>query len=296
MTLVLAGAGTGKTSVIVGKVAHLVRNQDVSPNEILVLAFNKKAAAEIRGRLAGDLSAAHVYTFNSFGNRIIANSEDASPNVSELAEDKVKRESAVEETLHDIMRDPQQSEAVIDFIAYHHAPYSSAFDFKTRAEYDEYIRSVELRTLSGDLVKSFEELYIANFLTEYGIEFRYEAPYKVQTATRSADNIVRTSSSPNMTFTSEHFALDEEDRPRPAWKEYAQGVKWKRGIHKQHGSKLIETYSWQRRQDNLLPQLREQLEEAGVPFARVPHQTLIGRLVSQLISWLASCWRCFLTM
>ena len=35
VTLVLAGAGTGKTSVAVGKVAHLVRNQGVSPDEVL---------------------------------------------------------------------------------------------------------------------------------------------------------------------------------------------------------------------------------------------------------------------
>ena len=61
VTLVLAGAGTGKTSVIVGKVAHLVGNQDVSPDEVLVLAFNRKAADEIKGRLTGTLSAAHVH-------------------------------------------------------------------------------------------------------------------------------------------------------------------------------------------------------------------------------------------
>ena len=64
VTLVLAGAGTGKTSVVVGKVAHLVRNQGVSPDEVLVLAFNRKAATEITGRLTNDLSTAHVHTFH----------------------------------------------------------------------------------------------------------------------------------------------------------------------------------------------------------------------------------------
>ena len=56
----LAGAGTGKTAVITGKVAHLVRNEGVPPGEILVLAFNRKAADEIRGRLPDDLAGAHV--------------------------------------------------------------------------------------------------------------------------------------------------------------------------------------------------------------------------------------------
>ena len=40
VTLVLAGAGTGKTKVVVGKVAHLVRNKGVHPSTILVLAYN----------------------------------------------------------------------------------------------------------------------------------------------------------------------------------------------------------------------------------------------------------------
>ena len=51
VTLVLAGAGTGKTSVIVGKALYLAQGLDVDPSQILVLAFNRKAAEEIRERL-----------------------------------------------------------------------------------------------------------------------------------------------------------------------------------------------------------------------------------------------------
>ena len=137
-TLVLAGAGTGKTSVIVGKIAHLVRNQDVSPDEVLVLAFNRKAADEIRGRLKGDLSTAHVHTFHSFGRRVIAESESA-PTISKLAEDDLALKRAVDTIIGELLNDPEQSKAVIDFIVYHHAPYKSAFEFDTLYEYEEFV-------------------------------------------------------------------------------------------------------------------------------------------------------------
>ncbi len=292
-TLVLAGAGTGKTSVIVCKVAHLVGNMGVSPNEVLVLAFNRKAADEIRERLKGDLSSVHVHTFHSFGRRVIAQSESA-PTISKLAEDDLALKRAVDNIIGDLLSDPEQSKAVIDFIVYHHAPYKSAFEFDTLDEYEEYVRGVELRTLSGDLVKSFEELVIANFLTEHGVEFRYEDRYETTTATRQHRQYQPDFFLPGHNIYIEHFALDEQGRPPPGWRGYAEGVEWKRTIHRQRGSKLVETYSWQHRRGVLLETLRRRLDEAGVRFKQVPRQTLVQQLAQEQTSWLAGLLATFL--
>ena len=292
-TLVLAGAGTGKTSVIVGKVAHLVRNQDVSPDQILILAYNLKAADEIRGRLKDNLSAAHVHTFHGFGRRVIAESETA-PTLSKHAEDEMALKRAVDGIIDELLNDPEQSKAVIDFIVYHHAPYRFAFEFDTHDEYEEYVRVVELRTLSGDLVKSFEELEIANYLTEHGVEFRYEESYEMQTATQRYRQYQPDFFLPGHRIYIEHFALDEKGCPPRGWIGYAEGVEWKRRIHSQHGSKLVETYSWQHRQGVLLPTLRKRLEEAGVHFAQVPRQTLVRQRAQEQTSWLAGLLTTFL--
>ncbi len=50
--LVIAGPGTGKTSTLVGRVAHLVRERDIAPERILALTFSNKAAREMRERLS----------------------------------------------------------------------------------------------------------------------------------------------------------------------------------------------------------------------------------------------------
>ena len=294
VTLVLAGAGTGKTSVIVGKVAHLVRNQGVAPNEILVLAYNRKAAAEIRERLSGDLSQADVHTFHSFGRNIIGDCGD-SPTISKLAEDEFALSRAIDNILKEILNDPRQSKAAINFLLYNRAP-KSAFDFKTPTEYEEHVLSLELRTLSGDLVKSVEELVIANYLTECGIEFRYEEPYEFKTSTSERGQYRPDFFLPDYGIYIEHFALNEQGRPPPGpeWSQYAKDAEWKRERHKKHGTKLIETYSWQHQQGVLLPRLRKQLEDEGVEFKHVPRQNLVRKLATQVISWLAQLLAKFL--
>lgn len=49
--LIVAGAGTGKTSVVIGKVAYLLAKQECEPDDILLLAFSNKAAKELKSRI-----------------------------------------------------------------------------------------------------------------------------------------------------------------------------------------------------------------------------------------------------
>ena len=76
--MVLAGAGTGKTTVVVERVRHLLASQpDLAPENILVLTYNVRAAAELIERLEQLLgletaSRLWVHNFHSFGNRVLS--------------------------------------------------------------------------------------------------------------------------------------------------------------------------------------------------------------------------------
>ena len=269
VTLVLAGAGTGKTAVITDKVAHLVRDCGVRPGRILVLAFNSDAAEEIRKRLPTSL-AADVHTFHAFGNRVLGGTK----RISMLAEDDPHRRLFITQQLEEMLQDTILARPVLDFITSHLHPYRSPFDFTTPEEYTSYVRGVELRTLNGNLVKSFEELSIANFLTLHGVPFRYERSYPYTGTLYRPDFYVPLPDSGGIYL--EHFALNR-DGSAP-WPGYSEDVSWKRGVHRRNGTTLIETQSWQFKDGNLLLTLRDRLEALGVEFRPLPPEAAIKRL------------------
>ena len=251
-----------------------------------MLAFNRKAAAEIADRLPDDLSSAHVRTFHGFGSRVIADVERAKPTIGESV-GEFELHDTLKDILNELLDDPQESDATANFIASYHGAYESVFNFDTQDEYDAYIRSVELRTLSGVRVKSFEELEIANFLTKHGVRFCYERPYEEWTQTQEYRQYHPDFFLPDYDIYVEHHALDEWGRPPRGWKGYRERVEWHRRTHRKYGTKLIETYSWQRRKGILLDRLGERLEREGVRLERVPQLELVLKLARQLIDWLA---------
>ncbi|WP_242065945.1 UvrD-helicase domain-containing protein [Moritella sp. F3] len=85
--LVLAGAGCGKTSVMLGRCAYLLESQQATADSILVLAFAKDAAHEMKSRLTERLPQANitVKTFHALALDIIKQVDGERPKVSKLA-------------------------------------------------------------------------------------------------------------------------------------------------------------------------------------------------------------------
>ena len=81
--LVLAGAGSGKTSVITQKIAWLIQHHEIAARHIAAVTFTNKAAREMKERVASLVSRAEtrgliVSTFHNLGLRIIKQEQAAS--------------------------------------------------------------------------------------------------------------------------------------------------------------------------------------------------------------------------
>ncbi len=74
--LVIAGAGTGKTTVLTKRIAHLVREGHARPDEILAVTYTKNAAQEMRQRVEGELRGTNLTglrlaTFHDYCNALL---------------------------------------------------------------------------------------------------------------------------------------------------------------------------------------------------------------------------------
>jgi DNA helicase-4 len=268
-TLVVAGAGSGKTCVIVARAGYLVRSGQCVPQRLLLLAFSRDAMTEMEERLTKRVGISiKTATFHSLGLEIVAEVEGKKPSVCVEATDRAKMQKLLQGIIVELQADQKFAQMLRKYFSSYMVPYRSQFDFKTEGEYWEYLQAHEIRSLKGDVVKSLEELEIANFLFLNGVNYEYEKPYEVDTATK-----LKRQYQPDFTILEpkiyvEHFCLSESNHTPPfiAEQEYLAGVAWKRALHLQHQTKLIETFSYHKARGTLLIELEKNLKLAGVEF------------------------------
>ncbi|BAJ02090.1 UvrD-helicase domain-containing protein [Shewanella violacea] len=279
-TLVIAGAGTGKTSTMAAKAAYLVKQGLAKPDEILMLAYGKDAMVELKQRVytIPGLNSVKVSTFHGLGKEIIQSYLDESTQVSVLASDTKKFTQFVDQQLDAIVADSKMADPVADYFGRYLYPQVNELDFQTQGQYRSYLKNNEIRALSGDLVKSFQELTICNYLFTHGIQFEYEAKY----APKEGVLVSEPGKSvyqpdfyiPALDAYLEHFGIDKQgpapkgSRPDIDKTAYNLSREWKIDTHKRHNTCLLQTFSWQadlgELEKNLEALLCERCEQLGL--------------------------------
>ena len=286
--LVVAAAGSGKTSVIVAKAGWLIRKQYRSPSELLLLAFAKDAQEEmeerVQKRLGKEVGAKiTVQTFHSLGMGIIGKVERRRPALAKVAEDDKVRFDLLKSIIADLVANQAFSKVMHRWFQEFFAPYYSEHDFQTQGEYWKYIRTYEIRSLQGELVKSFEECIIANFLYLNGVPYIYECSYEHDTATSEKRQYQPDFFLPKAGIYIEHFALSASDDTPPFIdrKEYLESRDWKRKLHAKHSTVLIETYSYENGAGKLTEHLAAKLADHGVTLSPIPSEETFTILEKQ---------------
>ena len=286
--LVVAAAGSGKTSVIVAKAGWLVQRGYRKPSELLLLAFARDARDEMEERVHARLGDAigpslTVRTFHSLGMAIIGEASGKRPALASVAENDNALLGLIESILADLLEDRQLSATVKEWFQDWFAPYRSEHDFKSWGEYYNYIRKYDIRSLKNETVRSFEECEIANFLYLNGVAYKYEAPYEHDLATSEKRQYKPDFYLPEHGVYIEHFGIDASGNTAPFVdrEKYLREMDWKRSVHADHGTILIETFSHERAAGSLLRDLREKLVRHGVKLSPIPREDVFAVLNQQ---------------
>ncbi len=289
-TLVLAGAGSGKTSVITAKAGYLIKAGIRRPHEILLLAFARDAATEMSERIEERCGEpVEARTFHALAYDIIGRVEGGKPALAAHATDEKAFLVLIRDILIQLAKTVSEaSKAIIGWFSSARLEEKSEWDFQRKHDYYTYLEKEDLRTLQGEKVKSYEELLIANWLYENGVEYEYEPDYEFDTSNPTKRNYC-----PDFRLTEsgvylEHFGVrkkrgkDGQDMFVTApWIDqvaYLKGMDWKRQIHQKHETTLLETYSYERQEGQLLESLAEKIK----PYATLrprPREALFDRVV-----------------
>lgn len=267
--LVIAGAGTGKTTTVVGKIKYLLKSEKFRPEDILVLSFTNASATEmcqrIRLETGVDIDAS---TFHKLGLNIISEVDGVKPKITQL-----KLKSFIKTQLQNQMQSAGYLSLLSAYLLFNRVVAKSEFEFRTEGEYRDYLSMNPPTTINNETVKSYGEMDIANFLTQNGIRYIYEHPYEMDTRTSEYSQYCPDFYLPDYNIYIEYFGIDREGNVpsyfkgkngMPATEEYQASMKWKRQLHSDNHTILLECFAYEKFDGILLEALEKKLKDASV--------------------------------
>ena len=280
----------------------MVEKKNIDPSQILVVSFTNKAVQELRDKLNDDLKIdCPIATFHSTGNAILRKQSDEKLNIVDssklyfVIQDYFKNSILQNESL--------VNNLILFFASYFDAPYEgndlnnffnkiAKSNFATlRSDLNEFqcqvmdIRTKKSVTIQSEVMRSHQEVEIANFLYLNTIEYEYEPiyrydimyarkPYTPDFAIRQGEKVAYI----------EHFGITQDgknDRYSDDQLEtYKKAINDKIRLHQQHGTTLIYTFSQYADKRSLTEHLQEELESHGFVLTPRSNKEIMKKLVS----------------
>lgn len=266
--LIIAGAGTGKTTTMTAKVKYLVDIEKMNPRDILVMSYSNRDVKELRNRINEDLNIpADVTTFHALGLKYVR--QIFSDKVCYVVDDNMRYRIFAEFVKNELYTSPEQlntfmtafnSETTGDSNLY--GPFLLK-NYSSFANFDEYFKAykehkkneasdihkiiesrisndinrAEPRTLRGERVKSKGEARIANWLFEHKIDYSYEQLYEEVLPEANTYKPDFTINAGGNKYYVEYFGLSNSENPTD--KEYERTRKIKEKFHQENHNNFI---------------------------------------------------------
>lgn len=300
--LVVAGAGAGKTTTVAAKVKYLVDKQGIDPKQILVISFTNKAVNELKQRIIGDLHIeCPIATFHSTGNAILRKQNPEKLNIADQSKLYFVLQDYFRETI--LRNESTVNNLILFFASYFDAPLEEAelkdfFNHLAKANYstmrselDDFkrevidIRTKKAVTIQSEVMRSAQEVEIANFLYLNGIDYEYEPLYRydIQFARKpyTPDFVIRQDGREAYL---EHFGITQDGRNNRysdnELQAYKHAINDKVRLHKSHGTTLLYTFSAYNDKRPITDHLQEQLYKAGFELRPRSKEEIMHKLVT----------------
>ena len=257
--MVIAGAGSGKTTTMAAKVKYLVEKLHIEPKDIILISYTNKAVDELREKLEKFEINSPVYTFHKFGIDVLKQATDENLKVL------INGYNIISDYFDRVLcNDNKRLKEFLKFFIYYFDIPMFALKFDSLNSYHNYKKRNNYITLKSRLgevtenLKSNEEVMIANFLYLNNIEYDYEKPYN---NTYTTDFTIYQG---DKTLFLEHYPNIYQGSSKLKNKMtnylYQKNINRKRKLHKRDKTVLLETYSG----SDLLDNLKEQLINNGI--------------------------------
>ncbi len=293
-SLILAGAGTGKTTTMASKVKFLVDIKKVHPSKIAVMSYTKKATEELEQRINIDFGIpANITTFHSLGFSYIK--EIFSTRKCYVVDFEMRNEIFISYFKEKIFSYKNKIKELMEIFSAEKTGTSWIFSKYFKENYEKYqnfddyfmaykqdkIKEISnlkefvenkietylngddyATTIKGEIVKSKGEARIANFLFRNRIEYQYEKIYQELMEDKSIYKPDFTLNLGGSEVYIEYFGLSTYDETSNLeLQRYEKNRKQKEEYHRIHHTKFISLDT--KKGENLEEKLKTELLKMG---------------------------------